>query len=690
MKKKIYTIGALLILGACSPKVDRSIVPAAGPAPVIQIGEAQQVQLANGLKLIVVENHKLPRVSFNINLDLDPVQEGSKAGYVGMAGDLLNSGTTSLTKAQIDDAVDFMGASLNTSSNGIFGSCLKKHADNLLEIMSDVLLNPSFPQAELDKNLKKNLSGLASEKTDPNSISNNITLMANYGASHPYGELTTESSLKNITRDDIVNYYEKNFKPNVAYLVVVGDITLAEAQAKAEKYFGKWKKGNVSKRTFDQPAAPAANRVVFSPLAGAVQSVIDITYPVDLKPGTQDAITASVMNSILGGSGFQARLMQNLREDKAYCYGAYSSLAPDQVVGSFSAGASVRNEVTDSSIVQFLYEMQRMVNELVPDSTLQTTKNIMTGNFARSLERPQTIANFAYNIQRYNLPKDYYQTYLQKLNAVTPADIQAIARKFIKPSNCNITVVGNQAILPTLQQFAASGNVEVLNYDGSPFIDKKPVPDGMTANDVLNKYIAAVGGEKVLAEVKSYEQTGTMQMGPMKMEMKVKMKDNAKRLEQFNFGKMEIKEVYDGKNGVSIQVGKKEKMSEGDLLNKKMDCDMLGELHYAQYGITPVLTGIETINGEEAYVVELRKSDGNVDKDYFSIASGLRLRSITTDGAGEEAVTVETNYVEYASVNGMKYVKKVAQTVGGMQMEFNYDTMVINPKLDDKDFVVEP
>jgi len=355
------------------------------------------------MKVIVVENHKLPRVSYSINLDNDPIQEGTKAGYISMAGGLIQSGTKTKSKAEIDETADYMGASLSTSSGGIYGSCLKKHSDNFLALMSDVLLNPSFPQEEFDKTKKQQLSGLASEKTSPDAISGKITSVLNYGTKHPYGEVTTEETVNNITREDLVSFYNSYFKPNVATLIVVGDITPEEAKTQAQKYFGSWKQGNISPRQYPMPQAPSANRVAFVPVTGAVQSVIEVTYPIDLQPGTQDAIVASVLNNILGGSGFSTRLMQNLREDKAYTYGSYSSISPDEVVGAFSAGASVRNAVTDSAVTEILYEMKRLVDEQVPDSTLQTVKNIMTGSFSRSLERPQTIANFAFNIEKYSI-----------------------------------------------------------------------------------------------------------------------------------------------------------------------------------------------------------------------------------------------------------------------------------------------
>lgn len=692
--KKIYSLSIIAIttfLVACSPKVDRSHAPAAGPAPVIQIGEAQQFQLGNGLKVILVENHKLPTVSYNITLDVDPVSEGNKAGYVGMAGELLKSGTTTRNKAQIDEAVDYIGASLNSSAGGVGGSCLVKHSETLLDIMSDVLLHPTFPEDEIQKSIKQGLSGLASGKTDPNSISENIASIMNYGAKHPYGEIITEASISSIQRSDLISYYTNNFRPGSAYMVIVGDITMDKAKAQIEKYFGSWKNGTVAPRTYDQPQAPASNRVAFVPLAGAVQSVIDVTYPIDLKPGTQDAIVASVLNNILGGSGFQARLMQNLREDKAYTYGAYSSISSDEVIGSFSAGASVRNEVTDSAVTQILFEMDRLVKEPVPDSTLNTIKNIMNGSFARSLERPQTIANFALNIERYKLPKDFYQTYLQKLNAVTAADVQAMAKRVLKPSNCNITVVGNKEVAPKLAVFAGSGKIEMYNYDGSPYSELKPVPAGMTADDVLKKYIQAVGGEALLSSVKSYEQTGTLSMQGMNIQMSLKVKDGSKMLHTMKMGPMEVmKRVYDGKIGKTSGMGQPtELMDEGGLGEARLQCDMLGELHYAQYGIKPVLLGIDKVNGEDAYVVELQKPDGSSSTDYFSVNSGLRIKSISTEGEGEEMQIIETLYQSYEETGGMKFVSKMTQGVAGQQMEFTYDKIILNPVIPDTDFIVE-
>jgi predicted Zn-dependent peptidase len=686
-----WIASAVILFSACTKsKLDRSVAPKAGPAPKIQIGQYQLFTLDNGLKVIVVENHKLPRVSYSLNLDVDPVFEGQKAGYVSMAGDVMGAGTTSKSKAQIDESIDFIGANLNTSATGIFGGCLKKHSDTFLGIMSDVLLHPSFPQEEIDKVKKQTISSIQSEKTDPGSVSSKIGNMVKYGKDHPYGESASEESIGNITREDLMGYYNSYFKPTVAYLVIVGDITPAEAEAQAKKYFGSWQRGAVSKIKYTVPSLPKGNQVVFVPMPGAVQSVIDITYPLDLKPATQDAMVASVLNNVLGGSGFQTRLMQNLREDKAYTYGAYSSISPDDVTGEFSAGANVRNEVTDSAIVQFLYEMKRLVNEPVPDSTLQTVKNIMNGSFARSLERPQTIGNFAFNIEKYGLPKDYYENYLSRLNAVTSADLQAAAKKMIKPENAYITVVGNKEIEEKLKRFSANQKLEIFNPDGTAFKDMKAVPAGVTLQSVLDNYIKAVGGKEKIEKINSFESIGKMNMGPMALDMTTKMKDKSKLLLTVKMNGMEmVKQVFDGQKGVSMQMGQKQEMDEASAEDAKMQTDMLLELHYAQYGIAAELKGIDIYNGEDVYVVETKTKSGKVSTDYYSVKSGLKLRSVTVSKEGDETVTAETKYLEYGEKDGVKYPSKITQSAGPQNFEIVVNTMNFNVKVDDKDFAVE-
>jgi len=438
----------------------RKGAPQAGTAPKIQIGKAENFQLDNGLTVIVVENHKLPRVSFQIFVDNEPVLEKEAAGYTQLMGELLSKGTKARSKAQIDEEVDFIGAFFSSSANGISGACLSKHSEKLLDIMSDVLLHPTFPAEELDKAKRLQESALARAKDDPDAIADNVGAILRNGKDHPYGEAMTEATLAKINLEQIRNHYETYFRPNISYFVVVGDISRAQAEQYAKKYFGTWQGADVSGRKYPVPQAPDKTKVSFVHKPGAVQSVVTITHPIELKPGTADVIPARLLNNILGGSSTSSRLNANLRETRGWTYGAYSSLNSDKLVGSFTAQASVRNAVTDSSVVEFLKELNRLRTEKIPPAELQTWKNIITGQFSQSLEQPGTVASFALTTARYRLPADYFEKYLQTLQNISADDVLAVAKKYINPDRAHILVVGNKdEVSDRLKQFSADGKV---------------------------------------------------------------------------------------------------------------------------------------------------------------------------------------------------------------------------------------
>ncbi|MCH2197159.1 MAG: insulinase family protein [Flavobacteriales bacterium] len=694
MKTLKYILPLLvLFLAACSGgKVDRSIVPQPGPAPQISIGDYETFSLGNGLRVIVVNNDKLPRVSYQLTIDRDPIMEGNKAGYVSMAGDLLSAGTAGKTKAQIDQEIDFMGASLSTFSTGMYGACLTKHSDNLLSLMQEMLMSPAFPEDELEKLRKQTLSGLASSKSSADDISRNISNAICYGLDHPYGEQQTEKTTEAISRDDLIGYYQDYFKPNLAYLVIVGDISMEQAKSQAEKYFGGWEAGQAPQHAYDKPTPPRGNRVAFVPLSGAVQSVIDINHPVDMTPGHPDAIAASVMNNILGGGVFGGRLMQNLREDKAFTYGARSSTSPDPVIGSFNAYASVRNEVTDSSVTEFLYEIERLTRERVADTTLRFIKNYMNGSFARSLESPQTIARFALNIERYDLPKDYYATYLTKLEAVTTDDVLRVAQRYLKPNNLNITVVGNkEEVAESLAKFAKSGEVEFFDIYGGEYIDLEAAPEGMTAQNVFDAYYAAIGGKENLAKVNSIIEEGSMGVSGMSLAYNRKVKGTDQMVMTVAMGgQTMMKQVIDGDRGSSSQMGQSIAMTEEEISEAKMQLDMLAYDHLADYGMSAVLKGIDTDdNGQRMYVVDLMKGEETSSTQYYSVDTGLLVSTVSTEETPQGGMTVASMIEEYKEFSGIQFPVKVSQVVGPQVIEVTLDNVSVNKRISNSEFKVD-
>lgn len=697
MKKLLLKILSVTVLAMpLSAQVDRSKAPEPTQAPKIQIGDYSKFELDNGLKVIVVENHKRPTLSVQLSLNFDPILEGEAVGYTSLAGQLMRNGTTSKSKAELDEAVDFLGGSLSTSSSGIYASMLTKHTNKMMDLMTDVLYNPAFSEDELAKLKKQTISGLASNKEDANAIASNVSSVLNYGKKHPYGEIETEESVEKVTVELCKKYYDTYFKPNVAYLVIVGDIKVDNAKALAEKYFGKWEQGGVPSRTYQMPQAPSGNKLAFVAKEGAVQSVINVTYPVNLKPGSSDAIAASVMNSVLGGGVFSGRLMQNLREDKAYTYGARSSLKKDRLVGRFSAAASVRNEVTDSSVTEFLYEMRRIATEKVDEADIQLVKNSMTGSFARSLESAQTVARFALNIERYNLPKDYYATYLEKLNAVTVDDVMRVAKKYIKPDNANIVAVGNVEIADKLAQFDSKGKVNYVDMYGNKTeaVNLKPAPEGLTADKVIENYILAMTqttsmkkAAKKLKKVKDITTSASITVQGMSLEMINYKKAPNKFAMEVKFGEMVAqRQGFNGEVGFSSNMQTGTQDLEGEMLeDMKRQATMHAELKLDELGFKKELLGVEETKEGRFYVVELTGSNGTKVKEYYNAETGLKAKtSSTTDNPalGGEITTVNA-VSDYRDVNGILYPHAGSISGGPQSVDYTVTLIEVNTKLGD-------
>jgi len=637
----------------------RKTAPKPGPAPKIEVGSADNFTLKNGLKVFVVENHKLPRVSFQVFVDVPPFMENEYAGTASIAGQLLSTGTITKSKAEIDEAVDFMGASLNSSSSGLYAASLKKHTADLMKIAGDILLKPSFPQAEFDKIKKQTLSGLAQAKETPDAIASNVSTVLKYGKNHPYGEIETEETVSKITLDQTKAYYNKYLKPNNAYLIIIGDITTAEAKPMVEKYFGNWIGKPIKKATFSIPQKPTTAQVDFVSKSGAVQSVINITYPVDLKPGTDDVIKASVMNEILGGRFVGSKINQNLREDKGYTYGAYSSLSYDREVGSFKASASVRNEVTSEALKEFLNEFNNIRNEKISEKQLNLVKSFMTGSFARSLENPQTVARFALNTARYDLPADYYPTYLEKLNAVTAEDIQAMAKKYITPENAHILVVGNKGeVAESLKEFATDGVINYYDAFGTELkIEESVATTNITVEQVLDKYIAAIGGKEKLMAVKDLTMNMAADAMGQTIEMKIIQKNPGKTYQAFIMGGVAQQEtILNGDKGKISAGGQSQPMPAEQVANSREQAVLFTEMQFKELGYEAKLVGTENLNGKNAFVVETTSPLGKKQTLFFDTTSYLKVKeSSNVPGPNGQLQTVSTDLTDYQEVDGILF-----------------------------------
>tara|TARA_R110001583_G_scaffold16737_1_gene68435 strand:+ start:9779 stop:11842 length:2064 start_codon:yes stop_codon:yes gene_type:complete len=683
LNKFLFILVAICLVSSVHAQVDRTKAPAAGPAPKIQLGDYETFTLKNGLKVLVIENHKIPKVSFSLNLNNDPIVEGDKAGYSSFAGELIGTGTTDRTDAQIAEEIDFIGANLRTSAGGVNASGLSRYKENIMELMADVTLNPSFPKAEFDKIIKQTLSGLESSKTDPNSISSNLRSRVVYGANHPYGDVMTKSTVENITLDDCEKYYNTYFKPNVAIMAIVGDITTKEAKKLVKKYFGDWEKAEVPTFKYDMPTKMNGKRVVLANKDAASQSLIQIINTFELKKGHADVIPSRVMNAMLG-SGFSGLLFKNLREDKAYTYGAYSNISSDKLVANFRTTSNVKAEVTDSAFVQMVVEIDRIRDTKLTQDHLNMTKSAMAGDFARALENPSTIASFAMSIERYNLPTDYYATYLEKLDKVTLDDVQVMAKKYIDPNNAVYLVVGDKKYKERLAKLSSEGVVEEYDFKGDIVKeDPNAIPEGLTANAVVENYINAIGGREKLESIKNMSVKGEMKMGPMSINVEQAYKNNEKfAMSMVMNGQVMQAIKYNGTSAKVVAQGRENVANAEQLKGFKMQAHMFAELNLEELGFTVKIAGSEMIEGKKAYKLEIVGTDGTTKYDYYCATTGLKLKTV----AQENGMSITMLYSDYKEVEGMKFPFSTITKMGPQEMPLTITSLELNKEIKDELF----
>jgi zinc protease len=684
MKTKIFTLAlSLLIATSMTAQLDRSVRPKPGPAPKINLGNPDMFVLKNGLKVLVVENHKLPRVSATLTIDNSPVNFGDKKGEDDLLGALMGNGTTNISKDKFNEEVDFLGAHLNFWDTGARASSLSKYFDRILSLMADGVINPLFTQEEFDKEKTKLLENLKNEDSDVKSIARRIQNVVAYGKKHPYGEFTSEKTVKNVTLDDVTNYYKSNYRPNNAYLVIVGDVSFKQVKKLVKKQFKSWQAAPVLKTPLPELPKRSKTTIYFVDMPNAVQSEEAVLVTSNLSKRSPDYFDMLLANKILGG-GATARLFMNLREDKGFTYGAYSRLQLRKYAPSrFSASASVRNTVTDSAVVEFMKEIKKIRSEKVSTTELKDAKANYVGSFVMALEKPQTIAQYSLDIQRENLPQDFYKTYIQKLNAVNVKGVQLAANKYIKFNKEAIVIIGKAAdVLAGLEKLPYP--IVYLDKYGNkakkPVIDI-PIPAGVTATSVLNDYFKAIGGANKIKAVKTthYNYEATVQGMTLLLEVKY-MAPNLVSASTSMMGNVMSKQVFDGEKAYAEGRGQKKDITGDALEEMKATTTPFSELGYLK---TAKLLKIETVDGQNAYVLQVSKNK----KAYYSTKTGLKIKEVTTQKLpnGKE-MSQTVNYADYKDVKGVLIPYTRSMNFGPQVIKFKLLEAKLNEGITKDDF----
>lgn len=688
MKKLLFLFVFVLALNPLHAQIDRSQQPLPGPAPKIQLDEPQEFVLKNGLRVLVVENHKLPRASATLNIDLNPIFEGELAGANALLSSMLGKGSVSTPKDAFEEEVDYLGARVNIGSSSAFASSLSRYFPRVLDLMADAVLHPNFLDEEFEKEKERLIEGIKSDENSVTAAARRVERLITYGKDHPYGEFTTAESVENVTLGDVKNYYSTNFTPANAYLIIIGDVDFKTVKKQVSKLFKSWK-GSPSKAI----AFPAAKNapsleINFVEMPNAVQSEVSVDFTTEVVKTDADYFPMLLANRILGG-GAQARLFLNLREDKGYTYGSYSSFSTDKYSRSrFRASASVRNAVTDSSVVELVKEVEKMRLTPVTQKELDQAKAKYVGDFVLALERPATIAQYALSILTEGLPADFYTTYLQKINAVSIEDIQRVSQKYLHLDNARIFVTGKGSeVLENLEKVTHNGqNLPVHYFDKYGEKVDRPnydaaLPDGINPVTIVSNYIDAIGGLDKLKAIRSKKEIATASMQGMTLEISSKKTtEQQSALVVSMMGNPMQKQIINKDKGYNEAQGQRMEMDENALNEALVETAIFPELNLATEDLK--MGGIVDVNGTKAY--ELKVSDNK--SFFYAVDTFLKIKIAETQEIQGNTMTQETLLGDYKAIDGVLFPHKNTQSFGPQKIDFMTQSIELNLSFSAEDF----
>ena len=469
----IFTVASLAAtLSVSAQVVDRTKPPELGRPPRVSLPPIVTRELPNGLKLMIVEQHELPLADFVLLIGSGATADpGGKGGVANLTAQMLREGTTTRKSLDIADQSSFLGISLFPQASWE-SMTLSLHTptaqlDSALALFADVALHPSFPGNEFDRIKKNRLTELLQLRDQGPAIANTAFPAILYGSAHPYGAplIGTETSVTGLTTTDLQAYYQSNFKPNNATLIIVGDVTPAQIEEKINSLFGGWQRGDVPQVTYGEPVKAGPTTIYLIDKPGAAQSSFRIGS-VGVPRSTKDYFALTVMNTILGGS-FSSRLMQNLREAKGYTYGAGSRFDMRRAAGPFTAQAEIVSAKSDSALIEFMKELNN-IRQTVPPEELSRAKRYLELQLPENFETTQQIAAALVPVALYNLPLDYYNTYVQNVEAVTQADVNRVAQQYINPSSLAIVIVGDRKTIEQALKSTNVGPIAIRDISGQP------------------------------------------------------------------------------------------------------------------------------------------------------------------------------------------------------------------------------
>ncbi|MBL7997430.1 MAG: insulinase family protein [Candidatus Kapabacteria bacterium] len=638
--------------------IDFKVRPTLGEPREFSFPDYKEAMLPNGLKLIVIEDHKQPTVGFRLQVRAgENLDEPGKSGTSFMMSNLMGKGTAKRSAEDIANQTDSVGISVSANTVGelvvLNADGLKKHMGLMMSIFADVIINPTFPQEEMDKLMPQVMASIKQEKGNPMQLAQALSRMVLYGKDNPSARRRTEASVKSITQKDIVEFHKKYFRPNnMATLAIVGDVTMAEMLPKIKTALARWEAND--KLTVAPPPAPKPmpQGVYFIQRPGSVQSTVIMTA---LLPPRKDPRSEplSLATSLLG-SGFGGRLFKTLRETYSYTYTPFAFQTQGKYMNRFIAGADVRSSVTDSALTVLKAEIGKVTSDAATDSEFDLIKQSNVADYMMSFEKGDFIASILQNADYMEQNIEFVKGYAKRLSAYTPFDAQRAAATLYRPDQCFYVVVGSPDVAPLLEKF---GRVFTYNLDLEPQADSYEKV-AMSVDELLKKHAKAIGS---IDAVTSIVQKGsvTIEAGGQKF-TGTGMKQRKAPNKQHTVVELPVmrQEIWiDGVNAATMQnKGAAEPMSGDDATLAIDDATLFGSAKLVQLGYTCEILGKR--GGE---IIMKAKKLGKEQELYFNEKTMLLSRVDKTQNTPQGPIVITQRFSNYENTGGVMLPKTERQ-----------------------------
>ncbi|MFC2131841.1 insulinase family protein [Bacteroidota bacterium] len=684
----IVLLGLFFRLNAEVTEIDISQKPEPLPENEFKFPEYKQVTLDNGLKLFVIEDHEQPTIALRLLVAGGKSVDALKPGVAEITAGLLTKGTKKMNALDIAKKIDGVGASIPANASTDFitvnASGLTKHIDVILNVFSQVITAPVFPEDEFEKIIPQMLANIRQEKGDPRAIAQKMSRKVIYGENHPYALDPTESSIKNINIADIKKYFGKYFVPGNATLTVIGDVNSDEIISDIEEKFENWKESKESVEIINPAAKSMPLGVYFIERPGSVQSTIVYTSKaVPFNNRAYDEL--EIATSVISG-GIAGRLFRTIREKYSYAYSPFGYLSQGKYSSRYVCGADVKNIVTDSAIIVILDQIRTLATVKPSKEELERVKIYKAGSYKMSFENSGFIAAAIQNADFYGKPVDDLETYATRIMTYTPYGIKEVASRYLNPKKGYIIVVGSPEIKDKLNQF---GKVYDYDLDFNPLSGENAKMEEVSydAAELIEEYVEALGGMEALNNIQTVIDTAKIEMitnGNASEGLLIQYQ-KAPNKKHFIFDMIAYKQEgwIDGEN-VWVKLDKVEKMQGTNAEMFLYDAILFKDTKILENGYTCEVLGKQG----NRILMKAVSPKGLASTYYFDSETFLLKKIERVEETSHGTLPITERITEYVEINGVKF-PKVIETVNPLYNIKTINNYTVNTPLDDAMFKPE-